>query len=240
MLTPDLGSAGGHLEASSPTMRAVVRIVAAVATHDVPVLFRGESGSGKSVLARALHGASPRREGPLVRVDCRALEVEGLATARVLYTALGSAAGGTVLLEEVGGLPKPLQGPVASLIEPTRSAGAGVRVVATSARDLEGAARAGRFSAELLAYLAVVEIRVPPLRERREDILPLAHRFLSAFTPGDAPALELSARAERALLAYAWPGNVRELRNAMQRAVIVSRGAVLDLDALPPRLSAAG
>ena len=221
-------------------MRAVLEIVATVAAYDVPVLFRGESGSGKSVLARALHAASPRRLGSLVRVDCRALEGEGPATAHVLYTALDGAAGGTVLLEEVGGLPKPLQGPVASLIEPTRSAGARVRVVATSARDLEGAARAGPFSEELLARLAVVEVRVPPLRERREDILPLAHRFVVAFTLGDGPPPALTARAERALLAYAWPGNVRELRNAMQRAVIVSQGAVLDLDALPPKLSAVG
>ena len=221
-------------------MRAVLEIVATVAAYDVPVLFRGESGSGKSVLARALHAASPRRLGSLVRVDCRALEGEGPATAHVLYTALDGAAGGTVLLEEVGGLPKPLQGPVASLIEPTRSAGAGVRVVATSARDLEGAARAGQFSEELLARLAVIEIRVPPLRERIEDILPLAHRFVVAFTLGDGPPPALTARAERALLAYAWPGNVRELRNAMQRAVIVSQGAVLDLDALPPKLSAVG
>ena len=221
-------------------MRTVVAIVATVAAHDVPVLFRGESGSGKSVLARALHGASPRRAGPLVRVDCRALEGEGLATARALHAALAGAAGGTVLLEEVGGLPKPWQGPVASLIEPTRSAGARVRVVATSARDLEGAARAGQFSEELLARLAVIEIRVPSLRERREDILPLARRFVVAFTLGDELPPALTARAERALLAYAWPGNVRELRNAMQRAVIVSQGAVLDLDALPPKLSAGG
>jgi two-component system response regulator AtoC len=112
-----------------------------------------------------------------------------------------------------------------------------VRVVATSQRDLEAGVRSSQFSEDLLALLTVVEIRVPPLRDRREDILPLVRRFLHDFTDGKEPPLELTERAVRALLAYPWEGNIRELRSAIHHAVILSPGTRLDLEALPPKLS---
>jgi two-component system, NtrC family, response regulator AlgB len=192
------------------------------------------------VLARAQHASSPRRACPLVTVDCRALHGGALASAHVVIDKVHEAVGGTVLFDEIGALTRPIQAGVASLLEQDRVAGhVATRVIATSQRDLEAAVQAGSFSEDLLARLAVVEIRVPPLRERREDILPLAQRFLGAFARGiGITDPELTARAQRALLEYGWPGNVRELRNAMQRAVILTRSAIVDVDALPPRLGA--
>jgi NtrC-family two-component system response regulator AlgB len=239
-MTPlDTGWADRSIESSSAAMRAVVRILATVASHDVPVLLRGESGSGKSTLARALHAASERRERPLVAIDCQELQAGALASARIFAARLEEANGGSVLLEEIGALPDRYQAAVVSLLDLHRLGrrSADVRVIATSHLDLEGAARVGRFREDLLTRVAVVEVWVPPLRDRPEDILPLARRFLAAFV-GPGGMAELTPRAQRALLAYPWPGNVRELRNAMQRAVVLSRSAALDLEVLPPKLSA--
>lgn len=239
MIAPDAGSEGVPIESSSSAMRAVVAMLGRVACHDVPVLLRGESGSGKSALARALHAASPRRDRLLVPVDCRELEADGPRNARVLAEKIGEAMGGSVLLEEVGALPERLQAGVVSLLEPSGARRSGdVRVVATSHLDLEAAVRAGRLREDLVRRLAVVEIRVPPLRERKDDILPLARSFLAAFGRGRVAGL--APRAEVALLSYPWPGNIRELRNAMQRALVLSPGAILDLEALPPKLRASG
>src|SRR6266511_1707392 len=230
--------AHGALESASPAMRGALRLLMTVAPHDVPVLFLGESGSGKSTLARALHAASPRRERPFVSVDCLELSV-GTPDVRVLNERTAAAAGGTVLLEEIAALPEALQGAVLALFEPRRAeaGSAGVRVVASTRRDLDAEVRAGRFREDLRSRLDLVEIRVPPLRARREDILALASSFLAEFAETSAvspPAL--TPAAERVLLAYAWPGNVRELRNAMQHAVVVAGGSTLDVDALPVRL----
>jgi DNA-binding NtrC family response regulator len=243
MVTPDTGSAEAHIEATSAAMRAVMQILAKVARHDVPVLFRGESGSGKSALARALHAASPRRLHPLVAIDCQALGADPAPSARILASKLGEALGGAILLQEVSALPDRLQAAIASLLEQRLPGGrtAEFRILATSRRDLEAAVRASRFQEDLLSRLNVVEVWVPPLRDRREDILPLARRFLDAFTRGSGRTIsELTPRAKRALLDYEWPGNVSELRNAMQRALVLSGSSVLDLDALPTVLSAIG
>ena len=223
------------LESGSPAMRPVVEMLAAVAAHDVPVLLRGESGVGKSVLARALHTASPRRAFPLVTIDCRGLEGDEATAAKVLGPMLRGSSPGNALLEEIGALPERAQAILAMLLEGNRGAGGlGPRIIGTSARDLEAAVRAGRFRRDLLARLSVVEIRVPSLRERREDILPLASRFLSAFSPSPR---DLSPRAREALLLYDWPGNVRELRNAIQHAVVLCDGPSLDLPSLPERVT---
>jgi DNA-binding NtrC family response regulator len=243
MIALDIGSAQASIEANSAAMRAVLRILAKVASHDVPVLFRGESGSGKSALARALHLASPRRPHPFVAIDCQALQSDVPLSERVLAARLGQAIAGTVLLEEVGALPDRLQVAVASMLEQHHLGGRApdVRVLATSHRDLEAAVRASQFREDLLTRLDVVEVQVPSLRDRREDILPLARCFLEAFTRSmGLPLPELAPRAQQAMLEYQWPGNIRELRNAMQRALVLSRSAVLDLDALPPKLSALG
>jgi len=242
MIEPVTSWTSGAVEACSPAMRAVVSVLATVAGHDVPVLLHGESGSGKSNLGRALHAASSRRARRLVAVDCQGLQGRADAS-RELGAMIETAAGGTILLEEVGALPERCQGTVAYLLEQHRlcDADADIRVIATAHGDLEAAVRAGRFREDLLTRLDVVEIRVPPLRERHEDILPLARSFLLAFKrPGGEPCPALTARAEEALVEYRWPGNVRELRNAVQRALIVSPGPLLDVDAFAPRLGAAG
>jgi len=227
-----LPPAHAALESASPAMRGALRVLATVAPHDVPVLLLGESGSGKSMLARALHAASPRRERPFVSVDCLELS-GGPPEVRVLHERIAAAADGTVLFEEIAALPEVLQGAVLALFERSAS----VRVVASTRRDLDAEVRAGRFREDLRSRLDLVEIRVPPLRARREDILALASSFLAAFAETMAvspPAL--TPAAEQVLLAYPWPGNVRELRNAMQHAVVVAGGSTLDVDALPVRL----
>jgi len=230
------------IESASSAMRPVLEVLSRVAAHDVPVLLRGESGSGKSALARSLHAASPRRERPLVPVDCRELAAEALRSGRSLAARIEEALGSTLLLEEVGALPERLQAGLLSLLEPSGAGRAApVRVVATSERRLEDAVAAGEFRGDLLRRLAVVEVRVPPLRARREDVLPLARAFLGAsgLRRGEGPPA-LSPRAERALLAYPWPGNLRELRNAVERALVLEPGPVVDLEGLPPRIAALG
>ena len=236
-MEPPAQPAHAALESTSPAMRGALRVLATVAPHDVPVLFLGESGSGKSTLARVLHATSPRRERPFVAIDCLELS-GGLPVVRVLPDRIAGADGGTLLFEEIAALPESLQAGVLALFEP-RGAEArrvGVRVVATSRRDLDAEVRAGRFREDLLSRLDLVEVRVPPLRERPEDILPLASSFLAAFAPMmGVSAPTLTSAAQQVLLAHAWPGNVRELRNAMQHAVVVARGPILDVEALPMR-----
>jgi len=237
------GSASSLFESRSPAMVSMIRMLPSIAAHDAPVLLRGESGVGKSVLARALHDASPRRAFRLVTVDCRALAANFPPEAGALAHKLDEAAAGTLLLDEVGALPDRGQLAIGLLIDESRvpwMAPHRPRIVATSSRDLEAEVRAGRLRMDLLSRLSVVEIQVPPLRERREDILPFASRFAEEFArnAGQTPP-ELTLRAQRALLSYRWPGNVRELRNAVQRAMIVGEGSVLDLEALPPKVAAA-
>jgi DNA-binding NtrC family response regulator len=242
MILPEAGSAQLSIETDSPAMREAVQILARVANHDVPVLLRGEHGSGKSMLAHALHAASSRRARPLTVVDCQAVQSDVKVSGSALVAKLEQAVGGTILFEEVGSLPDRLQVVVASLIERHCSNGglADLRLLATSHRDLEEAVRGNRFREDLLTRLNVVEVHVPALRERREDILPLAMKFLDAFTRNAGLAdAELTPGAQRALLMYAWPGNIRELRNVIQRALVFSRGAVLDVDAFPSRFSVA-
>jgi NtrC-family two-component system response regulator AlgB len=237
-LTPEV-----PLDATSQAMRSIVQQIPAIASHHVPVLLRGESGAGKSVLGRALHAASFRRAQRFITVDCRAFEQDAAAAAQILAQKLAEAARGTILLEEVSALPDRLQAIVALRLEEQCLAppsAAYPRIIATSYRDLEAAVRADRFRKELLSRLSVIEIRVPPLRDRPEDILPLASRFAETFAlEARQTTRQLTSRSKRALLAYAWPGNIRELRNAMQRALIVGEGPALDVDALPPKIGAA-
>jgi len=235
-----IGNRGGPSEASvesnAASMAGVLRILARVASHDVPVLFYGERGAGKSVLARALHAASARRMNAFVAIDCQALVAGDRPSALVLSSRVGEARSGTLLLEEVSALPDRLQLAVASLLEKGQRGKVEVRIVATTHRDLGDVTSTGRFYRGLLDRLSVCEIRVPPLRDRPEDILPLARRFLHLFKEGPGKAPALAPRAELALLHYPWPGNVRELRNAMQHALVLSKSALLDIEALPPKL----
>jgi two-component system, NtrC family, response regulator AlgB len=246
------------LELASPALRSVMEVITRAAAHDVPVLLRGESGTGKSVLARTLHQLSARKEKTFAVVNCPALTEELLASemfghAEGAFTGavrdrpgrVEAAEGGTLFLDEIAEMPAAMQAKLLRFLQDkefervgeTRTRKADVRIVAATNRDLDSAVRAGQFREDLLFRLNVVELTVPPLRDRREEILPLARRFLTFFgrAARKAPP-ELSPEAERALLAYPWPGNVRELRNAVERAVILGAGQVLAPEAFPERI----
>ncbi len=239
------------MEAASAPMRA--------AAHDVPVLLRGESGTGKSVLARALHQMSPRRDRPFGVVNCPALNEDLLASemfghAKGAFTGavrdrigrIEAAEGGTLFLDEVGEIPPAMQAKLLRFLQDrqfervgeTRTRLADVRIVAATNRDLEPAVKGGQFREDLLFRLNVFEVTVPALRDRREEILPLAQRFLAFFARASRRAPpELTPEAQAALLAYSWPGNVRELRNAIERAVILTPGQRLAPEAFPDRIA---
>jgi NtrC-family two-component system response regulator AlgB len=249
-----------RLETASPRMQAVLEVVARAATHDVAVLLRGENGTGKGVLARALHFQSPRRDRPFVVVNCPTLSQELLASelfghARGAFTGavrdqegrVEAAEGGTVFLDEIGEISPTLQAKLLRFLQEkrfervgeTRTRTADVRIVAATNRDLDAEVKAGHFREDLLYRLNVIEIVVPPLRERTEDILPLARGFVEFFSrQGARPPPELSPASEKLLVGYPWPGNVRELRNAIERALILARGQVLEPESFPERIAA--
>jgi NtrC-family two-component system response regulator AlgB len=249
-----------RLETASPKMQAVLDVVSRAASHDVAVLMRGENGTGKGVLARALHARSPRRDRPFVVVNCPTLSEELLASelfghVRGAFTGairdqegrVEAAEGGTVFLDEVGEISPSLQAKLLRFLQEkrfervgeTRTRTANVRIVAATNRDLDAEVKVGRFREDLLYRLNVMEIIVPPLRERPEDILPLARGFVEFFArQGARPSPDLSPAAEKLLVTYPWPGNVRELRNAIERALILARGQVLEPESFPERIAA--
>jgi DNA-binding NtrC family response regulator len=215
-------------EAASPTMRTLGHSLADAAGHSAPVLLLGERGTGKTTFARALHAMSSRAQRPFVRVDCPA--------AGDLSTEARAARKGTLFLDEVAGLSPPLQAAALRFVEDVRPLP--VRIVASTCHDLEAEMTAGRFRKDLFYRLNVLEIRIPPLRERQEDILPIARAFVATLVRSDGcPPPELSSELERALLAYSWPGNVQELLGVLQRMLILSMGGSLDVGALPDRIS---
>jgi NtrC-family two-component system response regulator AlgB len=249
-----------RLETASPRMKAVLEIVARAASHEVAVLLRGENGTGKGVLARTLHAQSPRRDRPFVVVNCPTLSEDLLASelfghVRGAFTGavrdqegrVEAAEGGTVFLDEIGELSPTLQAKLLRFLQEkrfervgeTRTRTADVRIVAATNRDLDAEVKGGRFREDLLYRLNVLEVVVPPLRERPEDILPLARGFIEFFARQAArPPPELSPATEKLLVAYPWPGNVRELRNAIERALILARGQVLEPESFPERIAA--
>jgi NtrC-family two-component system response regulator AlgB len=254
--TPDV-----LLASAAPSVRAVLDMVARAAQSDAAVLFRGENGTGKGVLARALHKQSKRAERPFVLVNCPTLSEELLASelfghAKGAFTGairdqigrVEAAEGGTVFLDEIGELPGNLQAKLLRFLQEkqferigeSRTRQADVRVVAATNRDLDADVHGGRFREDLFYRLNVIEVKVPALRERREDILPLARHFLAFFSRAMGRAVpELSPAAERALEEYAWPGNVRELRNTIERAMILWPSPRLEPQAFPERIAGA-
>jgi NtrC-family two-component system response regulator AlgB len=248
------------LETSSRRMQAALDVLGRAAGHDVSVLLRGENGTGKGVMARLLHSRSPRRDRPFVVVNCPTLSEELLASelfghARGAFTGavrdqegrVEAAEGGTVFLDEIGEISPTLQAKLLRFLQEkrferigeNRTRSADVRIVAATNRPLEDEVKAGRFREDLLYRLNVVEVTVPPLRERAEDVLPLARRFIAFFArQARRSPPELSTAAERVLASYPWPGNVRELRNAIERALILSPGQLLEPESFPERIAA--
>jgi DNA-binding NtrC family response regulator len=243
--------------AHSPLMQAVFRDASLVAPSESRVLITGESGVGKEVLADVLHAWSPRAAGPLVKVNCAAipetlLESELFGHQKGAFTGATAqrigrfeqAGGGSIFLDEVSEMSPGLQAKLLRVTQDGRFQRVGsnaviqtnTRLLAASNRNLDDEVRQGRFREDLFYRLNVVELNIPPLRERREDILPLARHFLEQLTQGRA---RLSASVAECLERYNWPGNVRELQNAMERAALLSRGELILPDHLPARVRAA-
>jgi two-component system response regulator HydG len=235
-------------------MEAVVRRAESVARNSAPIIILGETGTGKEVLARAIHRSSTRAAQPFVPVNCGAIpgelleselfgHVRGAFSGAVADKAglFHAAQGGTLLLDEVADLPLPfqvkllrvLQGGEVRRVGANRAQSVDVRVVAATHKDLDSLVRDCLFRADLYFRLKVFSFRLPPLRDRGEDILPLARQFL-ALERG-AP-LRISPVAEAVLLVYRWPGNIRELANAMRYAAAVADGEVVELQHLPEEI----
>ncbi len=246
-----------NLAARSPAMAMVARQALAIAHLSAPVVLLGETGSGKEVLARAIHFASPRAGRPFVPVNCGAipdalLESELFGHARGAFSGavadkpglFEAAEGGTLLLDEIADLPPLLQVKLLRVLQDGQIRRVGtnrlvpldVRVIAATHKDLRALVEAGLFRADLYYRLAVFTLRVPPLRDRKEDVVPLARRFLELESP---PGLRLAPAAEDLLWRYRWPGNVRELSNAIRYAAAMADGPVIQPHHLPAGLARA-
>ena len=255
-----VGADDEWFETESPAFRQLLRQASRVAATEVPILLRGESGTGKNVLARWLWTHGPRKDGPFVSVNCPALSTELMNSTlfghkRGAFTGattdspgkVQEAEGGTLFLDEVGDLSLEAQARLLRFLNDrayervgeAKERQADVRVIAATNRNIEDEVRLGRFREDLLFRLNVVTLTLPPLRDRAEDLRALARHYLArAAARQHRVAFDLSETAERALRRYAWPGNLRELRNAIERAVILSPGPRIEIDDLgiPPPL----
>jgi DNA-binding NtrC family response regulator len=243
-----------HVIARSPLMQDIFRDASLIAPSESRVLITGESGVGKEVLADVIHGWSPRAEGPLVKVNCAAIP-ENLLESELFGHEKGAFTGavaqrigrfeqahnGTIFLDEIAEMSPQLQAKLLRVAQDGRFQRIGsnaevrvnARILAATNRNLEEEVKKGRFREDLYYRLNVVELNIPPLRERREDILPLAGQLLAELTNGRA---RLAAAVSEYLERYSWPGNVRELRNAMERAALLSGGELILPEHLPARV----
>ena len=246
----------GRIVGTSQSLRRMLKRVEAVAETPASVLVQGESGVGKELVAREIHGRSPRADGPLVKVNCASIpkelfESEFFGHVKGAFTGahrdrIGRfqlADGGTIFLDEIGEIPMELQGKLLRVLQESEFERVGddvtrsvdVRVVAATNRDLEQLIVDGEFREDLFYRLSVFPVDVPPLRERGDDVIQLAQHFLEQTCKDFGRELLSLTRAQIAnLKAYDWPGNVRELKNVIERAVILSPGKVLRLDLSMP------
>jgi NtrC-family two-component system response regulator AlgB len=246
------------LHTREPAMQQALDLAFQVAPSEATVLLRGESGTGKGVLARAIHKRSNRANSPFVTVHCPSLSselleselfghVKGAFTGAVRNTEgkVAAAEGGTLFFDEIGDVPATVQPKLLRLLQDrsyervgeTTIRVANVRIIAATNRDLAAAVTAGRFREDLFYRLNVIDIELPPLRQRPRDILPLAEHLLAFFARQTGKAVRaFAADAEAALLRHKWPGNIRELRNAIERGVILAGGTVLERAHLPGQL----
>lgn len=241
--------------AESDAMREVLKRTARFARATAPIVILGESGTGKEVLARAIHANSPRADGPFVAVNIAALpadllESELFGHTRGAFTGAATqkeglfhaAAGGTLFLDEIAEMPVGLQAKLLRALQDgevrrvgeTRASAVDVRIVCATHRDLRARVAEGSFREDLLYRLKVLTLDVPPLRARREDILPLARLLLREEGRDD---LRLSPAAERLLDAHSWPGNVRELQNVIKHGIALVDGPVIDVEHLPAEIT---
>ena len=245
-----------NVVAKSPLIQAVFHDASLIASSDSRILITGESGVGKEVLADVIHAWSPRGSGPMVKVNCAAIpetlleselfgHVKGAFTGAVAQR-IGRfevANNGTIFLDEVADMSPPLQAKLLRVTQEGRFTRVGsntelqtnARILAATNRILEEEVKAGRFREDLFYRLNVVELNIPSLRERSEDILPLASAFIAEFTRGKA---RFASSVADCLTRYTWPGNVRELRNAMERAALLSQGELILPEHLPTRVRA--
>ena len=244
----------GRIAGTSPAWRETLRHAARVASSETTVLVTGESGTGKEVVAHLIHCGSSRAAGPFVAINCAALpeqllESELFGHERGAFTGavashagkIEQAAGGTLFLDEIGEMHPLVQAKLLRVLQErelqrlggTRTLRADVRVVAATNRDLVSAIERGEFRQDLFYRLNVFEIHVAPLRERREDILPLAEAFLDELGRTMGRSAELSRDGRAGLLEHPWPGNVRELRNALERAILLADGGLITRSHLP-------
>ena len=245
----------------SDRFRQVYDLALQVADSEANILITGESGTGKELIAAAIHHHSPRRERPLLSLNCAALtetllESQLFGHVRGAFTGamctqkglLQEAGGGTLFLDEVGDMSPAIQAKLLRVIQAreflpvgaTRSHRVDIRFVAATNKELEKEIHAGRFREDLYYRLNVISLHLPPLRERPEDVEPLARHFLNKFAHRMSRTIAaISREALNALEAHSWPGNVRELENVMERAVILTRGNEVALGVLPLKMTAA-
>jgi len=241
-------------------MRNIARMVEQVAPSTATVLITGESGTGKEVIADAIHAASPRRLKPLIKVSCAALpdtllESELFGYEKGAFTGANArkegrfelANGGTLFLDEIGEISPAVQVKLLRVLQDgkferlggTRTIDADVRILAATNKDLHKEVEEKRFREDLFYRLNVINVRIPSLRERKEDVQLLAMHFLKLYSDKNNKAIEsFTEEAMLALTSYDWPGNVRELENAIERAVVFTNGKQIPLSVLPQNVSA--